>query len=913
MGTMNPFKIIRESFPAKIFSLLIFLIVVVSILFTENYLRHETVSLTERLVMQGDLLARLLAYNSRLAVFSEDKGMLREAVEGILQHDHVISASVLTADGRVLVNRCKAGAEGEEGCTSEDILSVSQLLKSGSKTVHREKAARIEFFAPVVAGPSFSTPESLYMNGSPVEPGERFSGLVRVVLDKKELNARLQKTLVTGIFMGTLFVMVASLCAFVVARGVTRPLSGLMKGVKTLEQGNLSGRIPVETEDELGKLSHAFNSMAEVLEKREAENRELEEQLRLVQKQEAEEEWERTFDTVPDLIAITDEEHRIVQVNMAMAARLGINKDNAVGTPLNGYLNFSKASPDFSDMTGLLAVGAMRFAEVYDEKSRSFYFVTISPLLKSERSVPGYVYVARDITERKQAEEALRYSEEEFRALFETSRDAIMILGVDGFLDCNKAALDIFGCGSKEQLLAKHPDELSPPQQPDGKDSSEAVRERNEAAYAEGYQFFEWRLRRMDGTIFPAEVLLSRFDLHGKSALQVVIRDVTERKKLQEQLWQSQKIEAIGQLAGGVAHDFNNILTAIIGFANLAEMKLEKEDPSKQYLEQILVAANRAAHLTQGLLAFSRRQVLNPQPTDLSGIVSNVEKLLKRLISEEIELKISLAGHDLIVMADASQIDQVLMNLVTNARDAMPDGGSLTIDTGPFEMGDDFIRTHGYGAVGRYGMLAIKDTGAGMDEATTAHIFEPFFTTKEVGKGTGLGLAIVYGIIKQHNGFITVDSKPGRGTAFRIYLPLIHEEKVPLPVAEETRSVTGGAETLLIVEDDPEVRNLTRTLLETYGYGVIEAVDGEDAVAKFAQHKDDIKLVIMDVVMPKMNGKEAFNEMCRILPGVKALFTSGYTPNVVHKKGVLMEGVNFIPKPSTPRDLLKKIREILAA
>jgi len=385
-----------------------------------------------------------------------------------------------------------------------------------------------------------------------------------------------------------------------------------------------------------------------------------------------------------------------------------------------------------------------------------------------------------------------------------------------------------------------------------------------------------------------------------------------ERDRLRaDQMRQSQKMEAVGQLAGGIAHDFNNLLTAIIGFATLAQMKIGESELSSQYLDEVLVASERATHLTKGLLAFSRKQAINPQPGELNSILRRIEKLLRRLISEEIELVLRYAGQALPVIADAGQIDQILMNLATNARDAMEHSGVLTIETSLVQLPEDLAAGLGYGAAGSYARLAVSDTGKGMDEATKAHVFEPFFTTKEVGKGTGLGLAIVYGIVKQHNGFIEIESTPGKGTTFHIYLPL-QQEAEPEPEAKAAPRPLGGTGTVLVVEDAPEVRKLTKEVLESHGYQVIEAVDGADAVEKFLAHQDCVQLVIMDVVMPKLNGKEAFAEIARIRPGTKVLFTSGYTPDDVNKKGVLFGRDNFIGKPSPPLALLKMVAELLA-
>jgi signal transduction histidine kinase/CheY-like chemotaxis protein len=379
-----------------------------------------------------------------------------------------------------------------------------------------------------------------------------------------------------------------------------------------------------------------------------------------------------------------------------------------------------------------------------------------------------------------------------------------------------------------------------------------------------------------------------------------------------EQMRQSQRMEAVGQLAGGIAHDFNNLLTAIIGFTSLAQMDLGQGDPAARHLDEVLVASERASHLTKGLLSFSRKQPVNLQPIELNGSVERIEKLLRRLISEEIELVLRYAGEPLPVIADAGQIDQIIMNLATNARDAMEHSGTLTIETGSREITADFVPDYGCSQPGRYARLSVSDTGKGMDEATRARIFEPFFTTKEVGKGTGLGLAIVYGIVKQHDGFLDIESTPGRGTSFSIYLPLPGTDAVPELPDEQPATSHRGAGTVLVVEDAPEVRRLTRQVLESSGYRVVEAEDGADALEKFRAHQDQIKLVIMDVVMPKMNGKEAFAEISLMRPGTKVLFTSGYTPNDVSRKGVHFDRDNFIGKPCRPQELLKRVAELLA-
>jgi PAS domain S-box-containing protein len=388
--------------------------------------------------------------------------------------------------------------------------------------------------------------------------------------------------------------------------------------------------------------------------------------------------------------------------------------------------------------------------------------------------------------------------------------------------------------------------------------------------------------------------------------------DITEKRKLEDQLRHAQKMEAVGTLAGGVAHDFNNILTAIIGYGALMQMKMDKDDPLRSNVEQIIASTERAANLTQSLLAFSRKQAINLQPLEVNTLVTRVEKLLARLIGEDIDITLSLGDAPMTIRADAGQIEQVLMNLATNARDAMPQGGLLAIATGIMELDHDFIRVHGYGREGRYALLSVSDTGVGMDENTRHRIFEPFFTTKEVGKGTGLGLAIVYGMVKQHNGYINVYSEPGKGTTFNLYLPLVAEAIAAASPVEQGMP-EGGRATILVAEDDNSVRNLDRAVLEGFGYTVITAVDGDDALAKYSEHQDRIQLLLLDIVMPKKNGRSVYDEIRKIRPDIKVLFTSGYASELIHRKGFLDDSLNFISKPVSPRDLLRKVKETLDA
>jgi PAS domain S-box-containing protein len=471
------------------------------------------------------------------------------------------------------------------------------------------------------------------------------------------------------------------------------------------------------------------------------------------------------------------------------------------------------------------------------------------------------------------------------------------------FLMVNNAAVKKYGY-SREEFLAMTIKDIRPPE--DVPALIENVSGVTEGIDAAGI----WRHRKKDGAVIFADITSHVLTFQGRRAELVLAHDVTERKRLEDQLLQAQKMEAVGLLAGGIAHDFNNILSAIIGYGNLVQMKMAADDPLRNHIDHILTSAERAAVLTQSLLAFSRKQIINPQPVNVNDCIAKMEKLLQRLIREDIEFTTRLADGDIIVMADAGQLEQVLMNLATNARDAMPDGGLLTIETKRQEIGEDFIRMHNYGMPGPYAVISVTDTGVGMDAKTKERIFEPFFTTKEMGKGTGLGLAIVYGIVKQHNGYINVYSEPGTGTTFKIYLP-VSSAAAGRHEPGTTEELKRGTETVLVAEDDEDLRDLTRSVLKEFGYTIIMAENGDDAVQKFLENKDAVRLLILDVIMPKKNGKEVYEEAKAIRPGIKALFISGYTADIVHKKGFLDQTLYFISKPFSPDELLRKVRDVL--
>ena len=417
----------------------------------------------------------------------------------------------------------------------------------------------------------------------------------------------------------------------------------------------------------------------------------------------------------------------------------------------------------------------------------------------------------------------------------------------------------------------------------------------------------EWRHRTKDGRWIEVEIALHAIQYGGESAELAVLMDISGRRQLEDQLRQSQKMEALGLLTGGVAHDFNNLLTIITGYSQLILAKLSEHAPNRHSAEQIVKAAARAGELTRRLLLFSRRRVPQAKVLDLNQVIASLSAMMQRLLGEEIELQLELAAGLGSVHADAGRIEQVLLNLAVNSRDAMAHGGTLTIETAnvAVEQGGGPVKP------GAYVLLTVKDTGSGMDAATQAQAFEPFFTTKGAGSGTGLGLYTVAGIVKQSGGAVELASQPGLGTSFKVYLPRVDRAPVIVPAAEPKPAAVRGAETILLVEDDEMVRALVRETMESSGYRVLEASDPLEARAVAANYQGAIQLLITDVIMPKASGPELAKELLRISPGLKVLYMSGHTDRAISKRGVRRKEVAFLPKPFTPAELTAMVREVL--
>jgi PAS domain S-box-containing protein len=547
--------------------------------------------------------------------------------------------------------------------------------------------------------------------------------------------------------------------------------------------------------------------------------------------------------------------------------------------------------------------------------SRRMIDMSVS-LMRSPSGEPsGFWGMGRDVTDRIEAEQALKKSEERYRTILDTMEEGYFEDDLKGTLTfVNDAACRLMGYDRDELIGMNYRNYSSP-------ETARQMYEVYHRIFESGNPEFmmDYEIIRKDGSVrtHQANAALLRDQAGRPKGFRVLARDITERKraedekaKLEAQLLQAQKMESVGRLAGGVAHDFNNMLSVILGYTELIKLRLEPDNPLLHDLMEIERAAGRSKDITAQLLAFSRKQIISPRPMNLNDLISSTQKTLARLIGEDIDLRFYPGEGLWSIRFDLSQMEQILVNLAVNARDAMPHGGKLTIETANILMNEDYCRVHLGSTPGPYVLLAVSDNGSGMDKETLQNVFEPFFTTKEIGKGTGLGLATVYGIIQQNNGFINVYSEQGQGTTFKIYLPRsmdgveVSEEILQQPVAS-------GSGKVLLVEDDDLMRKMTTDMLETIGYSVLAVGSPLEALSICEEKDARFDLVITDVVMPGMSGRELRDKLGIIRPDIKVLFMSGYTSNVIVHHGVLEEGVHFIQKPFSLNDFARKIQEAM--
>jgi len=736
---------------------------------------------------------------------------------------------------------------------------------------------------------------------------------VSIAIPKSVAYAEVNRILIRNLVLLTIGLIVLGAIWFGADLLVFQRLNHLVQVSKRLGAGHLSARTGIaHGKGELNQLASTFDEMATSLERRESEMIKSEEALRRSEKK-----YRELTDLLPEVVYETDEKGNLTFVNQQAFGALGYTEED-FRQGLNIFQMIVVEERDIAreKLSKALNEEKLNHEHTLLRKDGSMFpgIVHATPILRDGHP-SGLRGIVIDITDRKRMEEALRESEERYRTIFNTTGTATIILEEDTTISLVNAEFEKLSGYSREEVEGK-------------RSWTEFVDKDFLETMIKEYH----HVRRVNPNSAPVSYESSFIDKQGNVKEFIItvsmipgtkksvtsFFDITERKRaekgmadLQEQLRQSQKMEAIGRLAGGVAHDFNNALTVIKGYSQLALGELRKEDPLRESIAEIQKASERAADLTHQLLAFSRRQIFEMKVLNLNNIIQDFQKMLSRLLGEDIQLVTALADDLGRVKTDVGQIEQVLMNLAVNARDAMPKGGKLTIETVNVTLDEEFASKHIGVNPGSYVMLSVSDTGYGMTHAVKERIFEPFFTTKEKGKGTGLGLSTVYGIVKQSEGNIWVYSDPGQGTTFKICLPRV--EELPEGLLDKVRdeAVPRGNETVLIVEDDEPVRKLAALILEKQGYTVLEAHQAYEALSLCKERKTPIHLVLTDVVMPEMSGRELVKNLKQVRQDFKVLYMSGYTDDAIVHHGVLDKGVDFIQKPFTLQGLTRKVRDVL--
>ena len=737
-------------------------------------------------------------------------------------------------------------------------------------------------------------------------------GGIYICASTEHLTAKINEYIATQIIILILSILFTLFLARRMQHILTGPILDLADTAnKITEDEDFGRRVERESDDEIGTLYDSFNEMLEHIEARDIARNDALNAL-----SESEDRYRQLVEMSPNSILVHAND-KILFANKQANQLIGFDPSKT----LAGSDIFDFIHPDYHDLAKHRIEQMMisnKPAPLVEQKFICEDGTVISGEVISVpmnfNKQPAILVVIQDITERKQTEQALRQSELRQRHIIEQSQDALYVIQNSKFVMVNPRFIELFGY-TKEEILSPDFNIMMMVHE----DSQSFIMDRKRKSERGEFVPSQYGFKGIskDGDTFELEVNLSKITWDGNPAIMGILRDVTSQRVLEEQLRQSQKMEAVGTLAGGVAHDFNNILTVISGQSELALLKIPVDDPIVRHISEIKKAGQRAQNLTRQLLAFSRKQIIELKTVNLNNVINDMAKMLIRLIGENINLNIELSDNISAIKADPGQIEQILMNLVVNARDAIlanPNTRAkkeITIETANVYLDDTFRMAHSGSKVGPHVSFSVTDTGAGMDEEIQEKIFEPFFTTKGIGKGTGLGLSTTYGIVKQNQGSIYVYSEVGQGTSFRIYWPQSLDDAVEMPEKNDESEIPRGKETILFVEDDDGVREFTGTALGTLGYAIHEAANAKIALDLVQKKKLQFDLLITDLVMPEISGKELADELSQKIEGLKVLFTSGYTQdNIVHN-GILDTGINFLHKPFSVQQLSQKIRTVL--
>jgi len=748
----------------------------------------------------------------------------------------------------------------------------------------------------------------------------------------RQVHLQAQRTIrYLAIFTSMVFLIFALAIVWLLKKSIISRIVKIGRDVTKIGiDADFSARISVAGGDELTRLGSEINGMIEKLEGSTRQltdahntlyhtNQILLEQIEEKKQSEtalrkSEEKYRLIFEYSPLGLLYFDEKGVILACNDNFVRIIGSSQEALVGLNMINLPDKQIVSAVQKALGGSTGLYEDAYHSVTADKITPVRAM-FAPMIVGDGLIHGGVGIVEDITDRKRAEDALRESEKKYRLVLEVNPDPMIVYDIAGkVIYLNPAFAGLFGWSLEERIGKKMDDFVPDENWPETRMMIDMI--------IAGKNFYGIETRRLarDGRIIPVSISGSCYrNQEGSIEASVInLRDITEirraeaeKKKLEKQYRQAQKMEAIGQLAGGVAHDFNNMLNIILGYAQMALMKIGKSGPINAELQEIMSAARRSADLVKQLLAFARKQTIAPKALDLNVTVAGMLNMLRKLIGEDIDLQWMPAANLWPVKMDPTQVDQITANFAVNARDSIPGVGKITIETGNVELDDLYCIQHDGFISGEYAMLAVSDNGCGMDKETREKIYEPFFTTKQSGKGTGMGLATVYGIVKQNNGFINVYSEPGKGTTFKIYMPRCRDEAM---VTDEPRPETGqltGTETVLLVEDDEVLLKMAEIMLEEFGYDVLTTGSPNEAIELAGQYAGKIHLLMTDVVMPEMSGRDLQKRFSGLRPDAKCLFMSGYTANVIAHRGILDEGVNFLQKPFTMNDLAYKVREAL--